>query len=282
MSKSYYFLVAGLPDLILDEGKTFPAFADFMSEVQEQVTGSDWELFKSIRLPFDNANLVNILEHSNREFNNRGNYSREDLSAAIKFPETLPQYMQAYLDAHRDNRPLFPGLVSEDQLNWLFFEQMIQHTNRFIREWFTFELDLRNLIAGINSRKGLSHFDALATDRERSLSAVVITRNDVAETILRSNAPDFGVVSMIPWAERVFAAARGSLLEFEKGIDTLRWDMLNELTTFSYFKVETIVAFSIKLLMVERWKRLDAHVGRARFDKLTEELRAAFIMPEGF
>lgn len=187
MVKSYYFLVAGLPDLILDEGKSIPAFSDFFAETEELVSEDDRKLLRLIRLPFDNGNLITILENTG-EFDSRGNYTREELTAYIKDPEGLPKYMQDFLEAYKENHVVFPGLILRDQLNWLFFEEITAHPNKFIREWFTFELDLRNLSAGINSRKDIEHLNNLATDRERSITSMVIGRNDVAETILRSNA----------------------------------------------------------------------------------------------
>jgi uncharacterized protein YlaN (UPF0358 family) len=275
MSGSYYFLVAGLPDISLDEGKNIPSFCDFMAETEEQVSSDDQKLLKLIRLPFDNVNLVAVLEDSG-EFDPRGNFSREELTSSLKNTERLPRYMQIFLEAHHENHPLFPGLIVRDQLNWLFFDEVTSHSNSFIREWYTFELNIRNLAAGINSRKGLKHFDELATERDRAISSVVIGRNDVAEQILRSSAPDFGLSSILPWTERVLAFSRGTLLDFEKGLDSIRWETLSDLTAFSYFGIEKVLAFAIKLAMVERWKALDPETGRERLEKLTEELRAGF------
>ncbi|NLG15894.1 MAG: DUF2764 family protein [Fibrobacter sp.] len=281
MASSYYFLVAGLPDISLDEGKNVPSFTDFIAETEEQVTGTDRKLLKLIRLPFDNDNLISILENKT-DFDPKGNFSRDTLTSSIKNPEILPKYMQLFLESYKENRQVFPGLINRDQLNWFFFDEVIANNNAFIKEWFTFELNLRNLVAGINSRKGLKHFDELATERDKAVSTMIIGRNDVAELILRSNAPDFGLSSILPWTEKVLAISRGNLLEMEKGLDSLRWEMLNDLTTFSYFGIEKVLAFSIKLAIVERWKVLDPKTGRERLEMLAEELRAGFEMPVAF
>ena len=282
MGNNYYFLVAGLPDLILDEGKNVPSFVEFMEELEEQISSGDLELLRCIRLPLDNSNLITVLQNSKKEFDPRGNFTREEIASAIKNGDGLPEYMLTFLEAYKENRLPSSPLIAEDQLNCFFYEQMIAHPNQFIREWFTFELNLRNLIAGINSRRGLQHFDALASERERAIASVLIGINDEAEMILRSNAPDFGLSSQLPWAERVINLSRSTLLEFEKGIDLLRWDMLNELTAFSYFSIETIIAFSIKLMMVERWKKLDAQTGKVVLERLVEELHATYSVPTDF
>lgn len=282
MTNNYYFLVAGLPDLVLDEGKNVASFSEFMAELEDQISGADLELLRCIRFPVDNSNLIAILQNSNKEFDPRGNFSRDELSSAIKSGDGVPNYIMNFLEAYRENRLPFPSLIPEDQLNWYFYEQMTAHQNQFIREWFTFELNLRNLITGINCRKSLEHFDALSSDREPAIGSMLIGANDVAEMIQRSNAPDFGLSSQLHWVERVLNLSRSTLLEFEKGIDMLRWDMLNELTTFSYFNVETIIAFSLKLMMVERWKKLDVSAGKVILEMLVEELQATYSVPADF
>lgn len=282
MAKNYYYLVAGLPDLILDEGKLSLSFEDFVAEIEDQIAEPDMKLLQCIRLPFDNKNLITVLEKKDREFDPRGNFSEEEMNNALRDQENFPQYMQAFVEAWKEKQTLFLGLVPEDQINRLFYDSMASHKNQFIRDWFTFERDLRNLIAGLNSRKNLSHFDALKTERESPLSKILVGGNDVAETILRSNAPDFGISSVVPWVEKLFSISNLDIAGFEKGVDNLRWDMLNELTTFSYFQIETILAFCIKLTLVERWKSLDSKTGGEILEKLVEELKSGFSVPAEF
>ncbi len=282
MVSNYYYFVSGLPDILVDESKNVPHFQDFMVEAQEQLASDDLKIINTLRLPIDNRNLIDIIESNSRPFDPRGNYSKEELTAALRFSEGLPEYMQTFLEAHRENRQLFPGLVAADQLSWLFYEEVTEHENEFVREWFSFELNLRNVMAAVNCRKNLEHVDALGTDRDRPVNFTVVGRNDVAEAVLRSTAPDFGLSGSMSWVEKAIALSRGNLTEMEKGLDDIRWDMLNELTVFTYFQVETVAAFALKLLIVERWMKLDAITGRAKLDRLVEELKNSYEVPAGF
>jgi hypothetical protein len=169
-----------------------------------------------------------------------------------------------------------------DQLTWLFYDEMAKSKNKFVREWYEFDLNLRNVFTGLNIRKRLGHVEALATDREKPGAFTIIGRGDVAEAVLKSSAPDFGLAQEYPWVERVIALSRGGLTDMEKGLDDLAWEMLNELTVYSYFHIETIGAFVLKLLIVDRWMKLSPAAGKARLDKLVEELMGSFKMPEGF
>jgi hypothetical protein len=282
MSQNYYYLVAGLPDIALDEAKGTVTLRDVMIELQEQLDETDRQLLKLLRYPFDNSNLIATLENREQEFDSRGNFTKEELSEMVKNPDVLPQYMQTFLDTYHDGRVPFPGLVLLDQLTWLFYDEISEHRSLFIREWFTFDRDLRNVIAGINCRKSLEHLEQRATERERAVASVVIGRNDVAEAVLRSSAPDFGLGTMVPWAESLLSSSKGSLIDFEKTVDLLRWNTCSDLTLFSYFSVDTILAFVIKLTIVERWRHLDPQVGRERLETLVEELQSGFSVPQGF
>ncbi|MFW5813334.1 MAG: DUF2764 family protein [Fibrobacterota bacterium] len=282
MSSNYYYLVSGLPDLILDESKNVVSFNAFMEEIREELAPEDFEVIRTLRLPIDNSNLISVLESHRREFDPRGNFTKEQMAAAERSPGDFPEYMQTFLKAHRENRQLFPGLVAADQLNWLFYEEMAENKSQYIRDWFSFDLNLRNVLTAINCRKNLEHVDALATGREGAAALTVIGRNEIAEAILRSTANDFGLSSALPWLERVLALSSGGLIDMEKGIDQLRWEMADELTTLSYFGIETVAAFTIKLMIVERWITLDPVTGKGKLERLVEELKNSFSVPAGF
>ena len=279
---NYYYVVSGLPSLVMEENKSVPSFTDVVRHIEEEVAERDLKIINAMRLPADNKNLVNMLLGKEGEFDARGSFTQAELSNAIKAPETLPLYMQQFLEAHRENRQVFAGLTPLDQLTWLFYDEMTQSRNEFLKAWFQFDLDLRNVAVGVNVRKNLGHIEALATERDRPGMFTVIGRNDVAEAVLRSAAPDFGLNNSYHWVEKVVALSRGGLTEMEKGLDEIRWQKLTELTEFTLFQTETLAAFVQKLMIVERWMKLEPVTGRAKLDRLVEELRGSFVMPAGF
>lgn len=277
MARNYYYLVSGLPDILLEGNKHVPSLQEFMTDAMEQVDPDDAKLLSLLRLPADNHNLLVLLEKRDEELDSLGNYSREELEAGIRVPDDLPAYMQMFIEAYREGRQLFAGLTSEDQLSWLFYDEMGSHPNGFIREWFTFELNLRNVLAGLNCRKM-----AGVEGSPYSLESSVIGRNEVAELILKSNAPDFSLSSLFPWVEEILTFGDEDLVAFQNSVDTLRWNVLNELTVFSYFRIETILAFCVKLGMVERWLRLDPEAGKKKLERLIEELVSGVQLSEEF
>jgi hypothetical protein len=49
-----------------------------------------------------------------------------------------------------------------------------------------------------------------------------------------------------------------SLLETEKILDEARWRMLDELTTGHFFDLDFLIAYALKLLILERWQRINS------------------------
>jgi len=278
----YEYLVGGLPDVLPDDGKRGDLFSVFMDEVNILVEEPDMGVISAMRLPIDNRNLINILE-SGDEFDNRGNYTRAELEEAVRTLSYIPEYMQTFLVAYKSDRLPFAGLTAIDQLTWMFYEEMEESENEFLREWYDFDAALRNVVAGINLRKGLTHIEAIATERDRPHSLTIVGRATAAEAVLKSTTPDFGLSGEYPWVEKVVALYnKGGLTDIEKGLDDLRWEILDDMTSLMVFKVEVVAAFAQKLLIAERWMKLDPVAGRAKLDKLIEEMMGSFVMPAGF
>ncbi len=278
MSQNYYYLVAGLPDIIIDNTKKELSVTNFIAEVTEQVNPQDANLFSPLLLCYDNENLLTLLEKKDKEFDARGNFPREALEMEIKMPEKLPRYMHTFIEAYKEGKRLFTELSTEDQLNWLYYDEVTAHSNAFLQDWFTFDLDLRNVLAGLNSRKYAEDSDHAEETFSRQRS--ILCRNDVSELVLKSNAPDFSLASRFSWVEKLLAFNREDLVEYEKNVDTLRWDILDELTTFTYFQIETILAFCIKLGMVERWQKLEPEIGKEKLERLLADLESSYAITE--
>ena len=82
MSK-YYYLVAGLPELTLEDSKLSYTVADFKSELYSALSEEDRMLIDLFYLQFDNANVLKLLKDKDAAIDPRGNYSAEELAAKI-------------------------------------------------------------------------------------------------------------------------------------------------------------------------------------------------------
>ena len=178
----------------------------------------------------------------------------DDLKVGKSLAEQLLGEIRSQLSG-RDNAILDFLLLSydPDQLNAGFYQRALAHKNRFVREWFSFDLDLRNTtVAYLNDQLG----------REKGQDQILLEGRGDAEFPERAKAD---------------AILHGTdILDRERGLDELRWRKIDEITLMDYFDSEVILGFVCKLKIIDRWLQLDPDSGRALFRKLVEDIRSTY------
>ncbi len=273
MKRNYYCLVAGLQDLTLDAHKLTRTQNDFRIDLQTDLHPQDYKLVAYLFYPIDNANLLNLLEKGDKEFDPRGCFTREEMEDSIKEPSgILPHYMDRFINAFKNNEPVVAGMSFENQLTTLFYSFTGTLTDGFLAPWYRFNRDLNNLLTAIICRK----YDIPHENQ-------VIGDDEITEAIRRSHTRDFGLSAEISWMEDVMNIAKtDNVQEKEKAIDKLKWSYLEEVTFFEYFTIDRVLAFILKLGIVERWLALDREYGTELFMQLLKELKSSYKLPETF
>jgi hypothetical protein len=67
------------------------------------------------------------------------------------------------------------------------------------------------------------------------------------------------------------AFARTSPADREMDLDRFRWSVLEELAGYDMFALPAVLAYALKLRLVERWSRMDAAAGRRRVDDFVSQ-----------
>lgn len=276
MFRNYYHcLIAGLPDLFLDETEVNFSMQDFKDQLKNDLYRKDYRLVELLFLPYDNTNFFNILQENYDEFNSLGNFSMEEFERELNEEEalnTLPVYMYSFANRFREDKKKKTLKQWENDLTTEYFDYVLQVKNKFIQNWYTFEQNITNILAGLNCRK-------FELDPEEEL----IGDNFITEAIKSSTAKDFGLeVDFEEISQIINLADKDSLLAREKGIDQFKWEKLNELTLFDYFSIEVVLAYTLKLKMIYRWMSLDEKTGKQMFDKLIQELKSSLEFPKEF
>lgn len=153
-----------------------------------------------------------------------------------------------------------------DQLNPDFYAQALSHPQRFIREYFRFDLNLRNAkVRFLNKELGrAAEMDVITgegTDEDENLDIDLyrFKGGEFEEQLAVQNALELG-----------------DLLSREKALDDVVWDKVNKLETFHYFDLTAVLAYVSKLHIVNRWLALDSERGRELFKQLVNEVRGTF------
>lgn len=150
---------------------------------------------------------------------------------------------------------------SDEKLDTAFYASALTHKNSFIRDFFLFDLNVRNAKVRYLNR---------ALDRPADKDVLVFTE-DAETEVSEAASADFEEA-----AELDSILNRDDILSRERGIDDLMWGKIDSLTTFNYFDINAILGFITKMNIVARWFRLDEQTGREMFKKLVNEVRGTF------
>ena len=133
-----------------------------------------------------------------------------------------------------------------------FYTQALEHPQPFIREYFHFDLNLRNAkVRYLNQALG------------RPLETDVVTLTEEEVEFEEKTAVET-------------ALALGDLLSREKELDEIAWAKIGALETFHYFDLTAVLSYVAKLHIVDRWLSLDEAKGRELFKQLVSEVRGTF------
>ena len=282
MSRQYYYLVAGLPDVFFDDKKLSATQGEYRAYLGEYLTEKEMELIQLHFWQYDNKNILNRLENSDEEINTLGNLSSDmldELFAAAKdgsyesLSFQVPDYIIDFIDAFKSDKPIISGKSWALQITELYYNHLAGTGNKFIKEWYTFEQKLSNVLTAYNCR-----------NNEITIENQLIGSGDLNEKLVKSSARDFGIDNDdLPNSDAIFKALGAeNLLEQEQKIDTLRWQLLNESSFFYYFSIEKLFVFLIKLSIVERWIGLDKTKGLELFKELLNSLETSYEFPADF
>ena len=275
---TYYCLVAGLPDISLDDGKLSYSVSDFKAELYPDLSAQDRKLIDLFYLKFDNTAILKLLKNKDAVIEDKGNFSAEELLQLIeavregdtpdkKYPSYLVNFVSQYLQLSQDEL-----YRADDLLAALYYSYGMSSNNAFIASWFGFNLNLNNILAALAARK-----------YKLEVSSVIVGATSICEQLRTSNARDFGLNETLEYFEALQRIADiEELVEREKKVDMLKWKWLEDESFFHYFTIERIFVFLMQLEMIERWISLDKEKGNELFRKMIQDLKNEVQIPEEF
>ena len=147
-----------------------------------------------------------------------------------------------------------------------FYAQALQHSLKFIREYFRFDLNLRNAkVRFLNRELGRSAEEDVVT----GMGGPEDENLDI--DLYRFKPGEFEEAAKVE-----SALSQGDLLSREKELDDITWSKVNALETFHYFDITAVLAYVAKLNIVNRWLALDEEKGRELFHQLVREVKGTY------
>lgn len=277
----YYTLGASLPDLMIDDAKIDYTTRGFVEELKGQASKSDQKQIDLLLLRGDNKALIAILTdrpipvqymptalgeaHLRTLVDAVRSESLEDKQDHLSIPEGSPRYMIDFVRGFVSGA--YSGaevLFVEDKLAELYFDHVLRAASSpFLRDWFEMNLNLNNILASLTAKKyGLDP------------SKYLIGSNEITE-ILKSGL--WGDIAYLKEGEMISEIVRigeeTEPMQRERRLDAFKWRILEEVTFADTFSIHAMLAYLLKLQILERWVALDKEQGMARFREIIMGLK---------
>lgn len=265
MSKSYYYLIAGMPEIAIEHKKLVFKQDEFKTYLHEELAPEDFKTIENLYLKFDNQNLLNLIFNKENEcFNDLGVYKKDELIQALKEPEGLNSYLEEFITEFQASDNKDSEVFWEHLITTLYYEYLLNTKNDFLRKWFNFEFMTNTVVTAYNSRKhGFNAEDQL------------ITIDESIKAIAKSGAKDFGLTVDWPLVNNILNIFEiENILKREEALDRFKWDWIDEEMTFEYFSFEVVISILLKLRIVDRWINADPEIGKKLFVQLLEDIKA--------
>lgn len=225
----YEYLIAGFEDIALNE-RVQTSEEQLLTLLDEQLSASDKELLALLRRKNDDPVIMDLLEDD------------------------------AVLD-----RKAELSLSDEDFRTQLLYEQGLHCKNKFVREWFAYNMDINNVLAA-----------AVAIKHGMDVQKVIVGDNDVAQELRKGGSlgKNARLAALVPDLKEVAEIAEISdLMDREKHIDALRWQWLEDRTLFEVFNIEAVLAYYLKTTILHRWDNLTIEQGEQVFRAMVADMK---------
>lgn len=140
-----------------------------------------------------------------------------------------------------------------EKLNAGFYRACLGSGSRFLREYFLFDLFLRNTkVEYLNASLG---------------------RPEGKDVLLLEELEDYEFEQK----EEIVEILSGTdIIGREKGLDMAIWEHVEDVTTMDVFDMDAILGFIARLKIIDRWDKLDPETGAELFRRLIKEIRATY------
>lgn len=274
----YYCLMAGLPDLSLDDSKAAPSIQELKENMEGELTKADKALLDVFFLQYDCRNLVALLKNPEAETDPRGNYTMEqyvDLMTSAREMNfnvhRYPPFMSKFARDYAYNKDV-EGYFPSDVMMLEYYRYAMQVPNKVMAEWYALNVDIANILTALIARKN-----------GWNVSDYIMGGGEVCEMIRHNNGKDFGLANEFDYVNELMKIVDcENPVEKEKRIDAFKCVWLDEHTFFDPFSIEALFAYIAKLELMERWALLDVETGRETFRQIIDNLRSEARVPDEF
>lgn len=271
---SYYYLISGLPEVKLSDSKAKYDINEITQNILSNLSDKDMKLFNYFIYQNDNKNLVNAIALSKGLFSpysvhlEPSIFSKEEIQKYVNL-SNLPNYMVKFLEDNKNTEWENIRHI-ENSLLSLYYEEMIQTGNAFIREYALFMRNLKNILAALNGK-------ALGFSGDE-ISKELIGDYPLIYALTKSSAADFGLGREIPYINNIIDTFNSSDKADPYNLENVECSLVNEfldrLTSIKSFTTDNLFAYYVNLTYAVSINGRNEEEGKKHLQTLVNSLKS--------
>ena len=271
---SYYYLISGLPEVKLSDSKAKYDINEITQNILSNLSDKDIKLFNYFIYQNDNKNLVNAIALSKGLFSpyfvhlEPSIFSKEEIQKYVNL-SNLPNYMVKFLEDNKNTEWENIRHI-ENSLLSLYYEEMIQTGNAFIREYALFMRNLKNILAALNGK-------ALGFSGDE-ISKELIGDYPLIYALTKSSAADFGLGREIPYINSIIDTFNSSDKADPYNLENVECSLVNEfldrLTSIKSFTTDNLFAYYVNLTYAVSINGRNEEEGKKHLQTLVNSLKS--------
>ena len=271
---SYYYLISGLPEVKLSDSKAKYDINEITQNILSNLSDKDIKLFNYFIYQNDNKNLVNAIALSKGLFSpyfvhlEPSIFSKEEIQKYANL-SNLPNYMVKFLEDNKNTEWENIRHI-ENSLLSLYYEEMIQTGNVFIREYALFMRNLKNILAALNGK-------ALGFSGDE-ISKELIGDYPLISALTKSSAADFGLGREIPYINSIIDTFNSSDKADPYNLENVECSLVNgfldRLTSIKSFTTDNLFAYYINLTYAVSINGRNEEEGKKHLQTLVNSLKS--------
>ena len=271
---SYYYLISGLPEVKLLDSKAKYDINEITQNILSNLSNKDVKLFNYFIYQNDNKNLVNAIALSKGLFSpysvhlEPSIFSKEEIQKYANL-SNLPNYMVKFLEDNKNTEWENIRHI-ENSLLSLYYEEMIQTGNAFIREYALFTRNLKNILAALNGK-------ALGFSGDE-ISKELIGDYPLISALTKSSAADFGLGREIPYINNIIDTFNSSDKADPYNLENVECSLVNgfldRLTSIKSFTTDNLFAYYVNLTYAVSINGRNEEEGKKHLQTLVNSLKS--------
>lgn len=224
-------------------------FEEFDELCRENLSMKDYKKTMVIRSLFD---LFNLRSYWKEEpFDRYGNLNLNEMGEALVARSILPNFVYDYIDKYEileERLSHFPKLLA------MFYHHVIGKTSNFLKFYFQMERELRLVLSAFRAKM-------LERDIFKELQYEDANEDLIAQILAQKDAQVYQPPERYEEVGELLEKYFNKPVELQRALLSFRFNQIEERLGIELFSIDRILAYMVKLIMVEKWQGMDKEKG---------------------